>query len=193
MTQHILRIDSSARHTDSVTRDLTDRIIARFSSPSVTTRDLATPLPQVDEVWVGANFTPPQDRSDSQRAKLALSDELIAELRAADTLVIGAPIYNFSVPAAFKAWVDLIARVGETFQYGESGPVGLLSGKRAIVAVASGGVALGSDYDHASGYLRQILGFIGITDVTIVAADAMAADADASLAKAHAAIATLAA
>jgi len=188
MTTTILRIDASARRTGSVSRDLTDRIVARFGTAKTIIRDLAEPLPLIDETWVAANFTPSADRTAAQVSRLNLSDQLVDELRTADTIVIGLPIYNFGVPAAFKAWVDLVARVGETFQYGEAGPVGLLSGKRAIIAIAAGGTPLGSDYDHASGYVRQLLGFIGITDVSFVAADQLAADADASLKTAHATI-----
>lgn len=107
MTHAILRIDASARRTGSVSRDLADKIIARFGDDiTVTTRDLANGLPLIDEEWVGANFTPADARSDDQKAKLALSDDLVAELKAADTIVIGLPIYNFGVPAALKAWVD---------------------------------------------------------------------------------------
>lgn len=191
MTTNILRIDASARHTGSVSRDLTDRIIARFSDAAVVTRDLAAPLPLLDEAWIGANFTPADDRTDEQTAALVLSDTLIAELRAADTIVIGLPIYNFTVPAAFKAWVDQVTRLGETFQYTDTGPKGLLSNKKVIVAYAAGGVAIGSDYDFASGYVRQILGFLGINDVTTVAADQVAVDADASIQSAKEAVDTL--
>lgn len=193
MTPTVLRIDSSARLTDSITRDLNDRIIARFDGAKIITRDLANALPHVDNVWVAANSTPKGERSTDQSAKLALSDELIAEIRAADTLVIGVAMYNFSTPASLKAWIDQICRVGETFNYGETGPVGLLTGKRAIVTIASGGVPLGSDYDHTSGYVRFVLGFIGISDVTFVAADQMMTDPEATLKSAHAAIDALAA
>lgn len=168
MTNSILRIDASARRTGSVSRELTDSIIARLGAANVVTRDLATPLALVDESWVGANFTPAGDRTDEQKNALATSDMLVDELRAADTLVIGLPVYNFAVPAAFKAWIDQIVRAGETFRYTETGPVGLLTGKRAIVVLASGGVTLGSDWDYASGYVRHVLGFIGITDVTFI-------------------------
>ena len=185
MSQNVLRIDASARLQGSVTRELTNRIVSRLDAESVTTRDLAEGIPAVDEVWVGANFTPEEARTDDQRAKLAASDALIAELQAADTIVIGAPIYNFGVPAALKAWIDQIARAGVTFSYTESGPVGLLTGKRAVVVVASGGVALGSDYDFASGYLRHVLGFIGITDVTFVGADALIGGGEEKLAEAE--------
>jgi FMN-dependent NADH-azoreductase len=185
MTHSILRIDASARRDGSVSRDLSDRIIARFPEATVTTRDLARGLPLIDETWVGANFTPEADRSPKQRETLALSDELIAELKDADTLVIGLPIYNFGVPATLKAWVDLVARAGVTFRYSEAGPEGLMTGKRAIVAVASGGTEAGSEIDFATGYIRHVLGFIGITDVTFVTADRLALDVDATLNAAH--------
>jgi FMN-dependent NADH-azoreductase len=185
MTRHILRIDASARRSGSVSRDLVGKIIARIApSATVTTRDLADGMPLIDEAWVGANFTPADDRTEEQRAILALSDTLVAELQAADTLVIGLPIYNFGVPATLKAWIDQIARAGVTFRYSEYGPRGLLEGKRAIVAVASGGTEAGSDIDFATGYIRHVLGFIGITDVEFVTADRLMLDADGTMAKA---------
>jgi FMN-dependent NADH-azoreductase len=185
MTQHILRIDASARRSGSVSRDLADRIIERIGpDATVTTRDLAQGIPLIDEAWVGANFTPEADRTDAQRDILALSDTLVAELKAADTIVIGLPIYNFGVPAALKAWVDQVARAGVTFKYSEYGPKGLLEGKRAIVAVASGGTEAGSDIDFATGYIRHVLRFIGITDVDFVTADRLMVDADSTMAKA---------
>jgi len=168
-----------------VSRDLADKIIDRIGSDAtVTTRDLADGMSLIDEAWVGANFTPADDRTADQKSKLALSDTLVAELQAADTLVIGLPIYNFGVPAALKAWVDQVARAGVTFQYSEYGPKGLLEGKRAIVAVASGGTEAGSEIDFATGYIRHVLGFIGITDVTFVTADRLMLDADGTMAKA---------
>jgi FMN-dependent NADH-azoreductase len=192
MTNHILRIDASARRAGSVSRDLVDRIIDRIApDATVTTRDLAQGIPLIDEAWVGANFTPAHDRSEAQRATLALSDKLIAELMAADTLVIGLPIYNFGVPATLKAWVDQVARAGVTFRYSETGPEGLLKGKRAIVAVASGGTEAGSEIDFATGYIRHMLAFIGITDVEFVTADRLMLDAEASLASAAAQVAAL--
>ncbi|MDJ0628207.1 MAG: NAD(P)H-dependent oxidoreductase [Rhodobacter sp.] len=184
MTHHILRIDASARRTGSISRDLTDRLIARFAEEGetqVTTRDLTAPLPQIDEGWIGANFTPAKERSPEQRKTLALSDELVAELRAADTLVIGLPIYNFGVPASLKAWIDLVARAGVTFQYTPDGPRGLLEGKRAIVTVASGGTEMGSDVDFATGYMRHVLGFLGIEDVQFIRADRTAIDMEGTV------------
>lgn len=185
MSNAVLRIDTSARRTGSISRQLADDVIARLDPASVTTRDLAvTPIPQIDEAWVGANFTPADDRTDAQRETLALSDTLVAEVEAADTLVIGLPIYNFGVPAALKAWIDQIARAGVTFRYTESGPRGLLTGKRAIVVVASGGTEVGSEIDFATGYVTHVLGFIGITDVRFVTADRLMIDAEASMTKA---------
>lgn len=194
MPTQILRIDASARRTGSVTRDLNDKIVDRFASTGetlVTSRDLAEPLPLLTEDWIAANFTDPAERTEAQKEILALSDSLVAELKAADVLLIGLPIYNFGVPGALKAWIDLVARARETFRYSETGPVGLLEGKRAIVTVASGGTEAGSTIDFATGYVKHVLGFIGITDVVFVSADRMMIDADASLATAMGQIDTL--
>ena len=192
MTTNILRIDGSARREGSVSRDLLDRITARFGTDTkVVTRDLANALPLINEEWVGANFTPADARTDAQNTALELSDSLIGEIKAADVLVIGLPVYNFGVPAALKAWIDQISRAGVTFQYTENGPEGLLTGKRAIVAMASGGTQMGSEIDFATGYLRFILGFIGITDVEFVNADRLAMDAEGSISDALAKVEAL--
>ncbi|MCA0908404.1 NAD(P)H-dependent oxidoreductase [Ruegeria marisrubri] len=193
MTKTILHIDSSARRVNSTTRDLSDRVVQQLGADRIIRRDLATPLPLLTEDWIAANFTPADQRDDLQRDRLALSDELVSELQEADTIVIGLPIYNFSVPAAFKAWVDLVARAGLTFSYTENGPKGLLEGKRAILAIASGGVPVGSEADFATNYARHVLGFIGIHDVDVIAADQMAVNPDAALESAHKAVAELAA
>lgn len=193
MTKTILHIDASARRTGSATRDLSARIVQHLGAGRIIRRDLATPLPLLTEDWITANFTPADQRDATQRDLLALSDELVKELQQADTVVIGLPIYNFSVPAAFKAWIDLVARAGLTFSYTESGPKGLLEGKRAILAIASGGTAVGSEIDFATGYARHVLGFIGIHDVDVVAADRMALDPEAALSNAQKAVAELAA
>lgn len=192
MPETILHIDASARLADSVSRQLSSRIVERLGG-DVIRRDLAQPLPLITQDWVTANFTPPEDRSTAQRDTLALSDRLVDELHAARTIVIGTPIYNFGVPAALKAWIDLVARAGLTFRYSDTGPVGLLTGKRAIIAIASGGTAVGSEIDFASGYLRHMLGFLGITEVEVVAADQIMINADQALAGAHERIDTLAA
>ncbi|WP_170344793.1 FMN-dependent NADH-azoreductase [Ruegeria atlantica] len=193
MAKTILHIDSSARRVNSTTRDLSDRVVKQLGADRIIRRDLATPLPLLTEDWIAANFTPADQRDDLQRDRLALSDELVSELQEADTIVIGLPIYNFSVPAAFKAWVDLVARAGLTFSYTENGPKGLLEGKRAILAIASGGVPVGSEADFATNYVRHVLGFIGIHDVDVIAADQMAVNPDAALEHAHKAVAELAA
>ncbi|MEM1430692.1 MAG: NAD(P)H-dependent oxidoreductase [Pseudomonadota bacterium] len=194
MARTVLRIDASARRTGSISRELADEIIARIAPQDVTIRDLAaTPVPQIDEQWIGANFTAADERTEAQRSTLALSDQLVGELQAADTLVIGLPIYNFGVPAALKAWVDQVARAGLTFRYTADGPKGLLDGKRAIVVVASGGTEAGSEIDFATGYIRHVLSFIGITEVEFVTADRLMVDADASRATAAAQIERLAA
>ncbi|MGF1500424.1 MAG: FMN-dependent NADH-azoreductase [Paracoccaceae bacterium] len=171
MTRTVLRIDASMRREGSVTRALADRIVAKLGPDRMIARDLADGVPLVDEAWIGANFTLAEDRTDAQRAALSVSDALIEELRAADTLVIGLPVYNFGVPAALKAWIDQVARARVTFRYTESGPVGLLTGKRAIVVVASGGTEVDSGIDFATPYLRHALGFIGINDIRVVKAD----------------------
>ncbi|HEC11964.1 MAG TPA: FMN-dependent NADH-azoreductase [Acidiferrobacteraceae bacterium] len=171
----VLRIDASGRYEGSVTRQLADEVIdalgARFNHVHVSKRDVAQGVPFVDEDWITANFTDDEDRNDEQRKTLAHSDSLVQELKDADMLVIGAPIYNFGIPASLKAWIDMTARARLTFRYTESGPVGLLKNKKAYLVVASGGVPVGSSLDFATPYLRQALGFVGITDVQIIAAE----------------------
>jgi len=187
----VLRVDASVRRTDSVTRDLTTRFvdgIAANTDAAVLNHDLADGLPLIDEEWVGANFTPDEDRTEAQRKILSLSDTLIGDIKAADILVVGLPIYNFGVPAALKAWVDLVARARVTFRYTENGPEGLLKGKKAYLLVASGGTPVGADFEFATSYMKQALSFVGIDDVTIIAADKMMVDAEASLSAAIGAI-----
>lgn len=193
MTDTLLRIDASARFEGSTTRKLADDIAARLAPSRVISRDLYGGLPLIDADWIGANFTEAEARTDAQRATLALSDELIAELKEADTVLIAVPIYNFGIPSALKAWVDMIARAGVTFRYTETGPEGLLKGKRAILAVASGGTEVDSAIDFATPYLRHVLGFVGITDVQVVRSDRQMIDAEASFARAANDIESLAA
>lgn len=193
MTSTILHIDASARRENSVTRSLTAQIISHLEAGQIIRRDLADPLPLITEDWIGANFTPADQRDDQQLDVLSLSNQLVDEIARADTLVIGLPIYNFSIPASFKAWIDLVARVGLSFQYTEDGPKGLLTGKRAVIAFASGGTKIGSDLDFSSAYVRHVLGFIGISDVSFVTADAMTSDPKAALAAASGKVSGLAA
>ncbi|MDP3338963.1 FMN-dependent NADH-azoreductase [Frigidibacter sp.] len=194
---NILRLDASIKPAGSISRRLTDRILARLTAAqpaaTVTSRDLASGLPAIDAAWIGAIFTPADARSTEQAAIAAVSDTLIAEVKAADVVVIGLPIYNFGTPASLKTWFDHIARKGETFAYTEAGPQGLLTGKRAIIALSSDGTRFGSEIDFASGYVRHMLGFLGITDVDFVAADAMVFGAEEALAKAEGQVDALAA
>lgn len=194
---NILRVDSSIKGEAAVSRRLTNRIIDRLlvANPAakVVNRDLAAGMAPIDGDWLGAVFTEADQRNEAQASTAAYADALLAEVRAADTLVIALPVYNFGVPAQLKAWLDQLARAGETFYYTEQGPVGLLTGKRAIIAYTSDGTPIGSDIDFASGWLRHMLGFFGITNVEFVAADAILAGPDAAIAKGEAQIDALAA
>lgn len=192
----VLHIDASARKSGSVSRDLSDRIVSGLMSNNkhakLIRRDLADGIPFIDDIFTAAINTPADERTAAQRKALDVSDALVAELQAADAIVIGSPIYNFGVPAAFKAWIDQVARAGVTFSYTENGPVGLLENKKAYIALASGGTQVGSDIDFASGWLKHVMGFIGIHDVEMVAADRTMMD-DQSVARAEAMVAELAA
>jgi FMN-dependent NADH-azoreductase len=178
---NVLRIDSSGRSEGSVSRQLTAKTVAKLGG-STTHRDLLEqPLAQVDGTWLGANWTPTDQLTAEQTETLAISTTLIQEIKDADTLVIGVAMYNFGISASLKAWVDLVCRAGQTFEYTEKGPVGLMTGKRAIVVIASGGVPIGSPMDHASTYMTTMLGFIGITDVTLVSAEGTARDLETAV------------
>lgn len=191
----VLAVHASGRQTGSLSRMLTADIIAaledREGDIAVRHRDLAEGVPFVDEAWINANFTADEGRSAEQRERLAASDRLVEELQAADVLVIGSPIYNFGVPAALKAWIDMIARARKTFRYTDNGPVGLLEDKKAFVMIASGGVPVDSPVDFATPYLRQALRFVGITDVEVIAADQLNKQADDSIDAARVRIAEL--
>ncbi len=171
---NVLAINTSAKKDGSISRTLTADLLQaledRHGDVDVVERDLADGLPFIDAAWVEANFTADEDRTERHRQTLAGSDDLVAELEAADMLVIGAPMYNFSIPAVLKAWIDMITRARLTFRYTENGPEGLLTGKKALVVVPSGGVPVGSPVDFATPYLKQALSFIGITDVEFIGA-----------------------
>jgi FMN-dependent NADH-azoreductase len=191
----VLEVAASGRNDGSVSRmlsaDLIGALEERHGTVDLTRRDLNKGLPFVDDAWINANFTAPEERSAEQRAVLAESDALVAELKAADVLVIGSPIYNFGVPAALKAWVDMVARARLTFRYTETGPKGLLEGKKAYVVIASGGVPVDSPVDFATPYLRHALAFIGITDVEVIAAEQLNSKAEESIDAARVRIAEL--
>ena len=188
---NILYITASIRSdADSISRGLGQRLVdglAAKTGADVTTRDLAAnDLPYVSAERFGANLTAPEARTPEQAELAAIADTLIAELQAADTIVIASPIYNFGPPASLKAWADLVARAGTTFRYTETGPEGLLKVKKAYIAIASGGTPVGSDIDFMSRWLTFFLGFLGITDVEIIAADGiMGADGEAKIAAAQ--------
>jgi FMN-dependent NADH-azoreductase len=191
----VLEISASGRRHDSTSRMLTAELIAALESHydtiAVARRDLADNVPFVNDAWIAANFTPEENRSKEQRDSLTYSDALVSELRDADVVVMGVPVYNFSIPAVLKAWIDMISRARLTFRYTENGPVGLLQDKKAYIVVASGGVAVGSDYDFATPYLRHALAFIGITDIEFVAAEQLNSKRDESLDAARVQIADL--
>lgn len=194
---HILRIDASIKSEGSVSRRLTDRVLDRLlaahAGATVTVRDLSAGVPQINGAWLGAVYSPAEARSPEQAAIAAEADAMLAEVQAADVLVIGLPVYNFSAPAQLKSWIDNLARNGVTFRYTETGPEGLLKGKRAIVVFSSDGTKMGSDIDFASGWVKHMLGFFGITDVQFVAADAIVFDSEGTLKKAEAEVDALAA
>ncbi|MBD2841384.1 FMN-dependent NADH-azoreductase [Erythrobacter rubeus] len=187
---NILHITASIRGAESVSNGIGNTLIEGLTNgdhAGVTTRDLSkNDLPFVDEDRFAANLAPYAERSPEQQELAAIADTLIEELKSADTIVISSPVYNFGVPATLKAWADLVARAGTTFQYTENGPVGLLEGKKAYIAAASGGTPIGSDMDFMSSWLKFFLGFLGISDVEIVAADGiMGADGEAKITAAH--------
>ena len=194
MTKTVLRIDSLARIQGSVTRSLTDQVLKQLAPEKTITRDIGRfAVPQINEAWVTARIKPEQERDPEEAELLEIPDMLVAELQEADAIVIGLPIYNFSAPAALKAWIDQIARVGITFRYTDNGPIGLLKGKRAIIVMASGGVPQDSRADLATPSPRYVLNFVGITNIEVVAADRQATDPEGAVKGAQMAITTLAA
>ena len=193
----ILQIKASVLGANSQSSRLADEFIAQFPGAEVVERDLgAAPVPHLDGARVAAFFAKPDERSADQKAIVAYSDALIDELRRADVIVLGLPMYNFGVPSQLKAWFDHIARAGETFRYTEKGAVGLLTGKKAYVFAARGGVYAGTPNDFETPFVRQFLGFLGITDVQTVYAEGLALGEESrnnSIAAAHAGARRLAA
>ena len=186
----ILHISASIRGEESVSRSLSTKLtadLAEQESAAIVTRDLsAIDLPYVSADSFAAGLVPADERTQQQTELAAIADQLIAELQGADTIVLGVPIYNFGVPASVKAWADLVARAGTTFRYTANGPEGLLKGKKAYIAVASGGTKVNSEIDFMTPWLTHFLGFLGITDVSVVAADAiMGEGGEETIRKAH--------
>ena len=173
----ILQIKSSVFNGNGQSSRLANEFVTllreQHPGTEVIERDLvADPVPHLDGARAGAFFAKPEERSAEQKAVAAYSDSLIDELRRADVLVLGLPMYNFGIPSQLKAWFDHIARAGETFKYTEKGAVGLLTGKKAYVFAARGGVY--GDTHSQSEFVRQFLGFVGITDVEFVYAEGLA-------------------
>src|SRR5580700_9254805 len=192
----LLHIDSSPVYGRSVSRELTAAFVIQWkaSHPDgrVVDRDLnATAIPPINAEWVGAVYTPEEARTPQQKELLAFSDTLLAELERADEYVFGVPMHNFGVPSVLKLWIDQIARVGRTFSYGEGGPKGLLTGKKATFIIATGGIydeqTQMASFNFVEPYLRSVFGFLGVTDATFLTTGGTAAlnygqDRDAFLA-----------
>jgi len=195
----LLHLKSSLFSDDGQSSRLAARYVAqwRTANPAgrVIERDLARdPIPHLTAERFQAFLAKPEDRSAAQQAIAGQSDALIDELKSADTVVLGLPMYNFGVPSTLKAYFDHIARAGVTFRYTEKGPVGLLAGKRAVIFAARGGLYAGTSRDTQTGYVRDFLAFLGITDVEFVYAEGLSmgdGPRDAALAGAHRAIEAL--
>ena len=187
----ILQINSSARRVvdgqGSVSTRLAQELVARLQTQhpgsELTVRDLALqPHPVLDEAALQALFTPAEQRSIEQAARVALDDALIAEVQAADVLVIGSPMINFGVSAQLKNWIDAISRARVTFQYTANGPEGLLKNKKVYVLLARGGIYRDQPSDTVVPYLRTVLGFLGMSDVQFIYAEGLAMGPDAEAA-----------
>jgi FMN-dependent NADH-azoreductase len=180
----LLHIDSSVLATNSVSRQLTEQVVAqwRATHPGTVVEylDLARETPtHLSMDSLGFRAGPgAEGLTDVQRRENAVSEQLVSQFLAADVVVIGAPMYNFSIPSQLKAWIDRIAQVGRTFKYTETGPVGLAGGKTVIVASSRGGVYSSNPalagLDHQESYLRTVFGFFGVTDIRVVRAEGVA-------------------
>jgi len=181
----ILQINSAARsqgaNSTLLVNELTEKLQQSNPGARVVVRNLqAEPLPHLDDAVLGAFFTPADQRTAEQAAIAARSDALIAELQAADIVVIGAPMYNFGVSSQLKTYFDFIARAGVTFQYTANGAEGLVKGKKVYVVSARGGKYLGTPGDSQTPYLKTFLGFLGMTDVNFIYAEGLNMGADAA-------------
>jgi FMN-dependent NADH-azoreductase len=192
----ILQVNSSARTDGSQSSRLASAIVERVRAENphatLTMRDLSrVPHPVLDEVALGALFTQPDQRTAEQASRVALDDVLIAEIQAADVVVVGVPMYNFGISSQLKNWIDAISRARVTFQYTDKGPEGLLKGKKVYMALTRGGTYRNTPTDPQVPYLNMIFGFLGMTDVQFVYAEGLAMGPEAerqALASAHAQI-----
>ena len=175
---NILQINGSARseagNSTRIASDIVARLQAANPGAALVQRDLARdPAPVIDEAALGALFTPAEQRTPEQSARVAASDALVAEVQAADVLVIGVPMYNFGISTQLKNWIDAIARAGVTFRYTDQGPQGLLQGKTVYLALARGGLYRDQPHDTQLPYLKTVLGFLGLTDVRPIYAEGL--------------------
>ena len=191
----ILRIDASARRRGSYTRQLADELIdsIRSDGDTVIVRDLLDGLPLLTEAATHQLAAPADERTTDAARVLEAADGVIDELLSADVLVFSVPIYNFGVPAALKAWADLVARAGTTFAYTDQGPQGLLADKKVYIVAGSGGVPIESDLDFGVRWLRFFLGFLGLDDVQVIKAEGLTSNPEPGLARARSHIGELAA
>ena len=179
---NILQIHSSARadgsHSSRLARRIVERVQAALpdsAAAKITVRDLGrSPHPELNESALQALFTPAEQRTPEQAARVALDDVLIAELQAADVVVLGVPMYNFGVPAPLKNWIDAIARAKVTFQYTANGPEGLLKGKKVYIALTRGGQYRNTPADTQVPYLKTVLSFLGLSDIQFIYAEGLA-------------------
>jgi len=189
MSSQILSVVASISGESSSSRILASEasrhLLDQTPGGKLVVRDTSQLLSPIDSTWTQAAYTPEAQRSAQQRQRLQLSDELIDELVQADHLIIATPMYNFSVPSGLRVWIDHVARAGVTFQYTESGPKGLLEDKPVTLIVSTGGVKLDSPADFVTPYLRQVLGFVGLHSIRVVAADGMAVSAQESMTRAR--------
>ena len=181
----ILQINASARSVGANSTRLAGAVTARLLAANpqavVELRDLAAnPHPVLDEPALGALFTPADQRTPAQAARVALDDALIAQVQAVDVIVLGVPMYNFGVPVQLKTWIDAIARAGVTFRYTANGPEGLLKGKKVYVALARGGLYRDTPADSQVPYLKSVLAFLGLTDVEFIYAEGLALGAESA-------------
>ena len=198
----LLQINASINHDNGQSSQLANQFVAayrtRYPEATIVTRNVAAaePVPHLNAERFGAFITQPDERSTAQHAVVAYSDTLISELKQADVIVLGLPMYNFGVPSQLKAYFDHIARAGVTFKYTDKGPMGLLTGKKVYVFAARGGMYAGTPMDTQTSYVRDFLRFIGMDDVEFIYAEGLAMSPqskEAGLAKAAAEIARLAA
>lgn len=191
----LLRIDASARRSGSRSRELADELVGgllrKKPGLSLVQRDLADGVALLEPDMLEAWGRPEAERNAVESEWAGVSEQLIEELRRAEMVVLALPIYNFSVPASFKAWIDLVARARQTFRYTAEGPVGLLEDRPVYVVLTSGGTRLNGPLDFVTPWLRHILGFMGLADVRIVAADGLGKDEETRLAEARAEIGDL--